>query len=603
MVEGDVFGLPDGIDSERIYSRAIGHCPEATIKIGDVDCRCLLDSGSEVSMVTESYFRRFLEPKGYRLIQIDTVLHLTAANGLAVPYIGYFEPDLVALDARYEGVGMLVVRDSPNPAQRAAKELVPGLLGCNVLRRVSKHVLSGLRAEEFKRHPDGADWLSELPLHASLQATETEESTSRHHVGLAKVAGKMSVLLPARTVTSVPCTGNKKMSGEVLVEQVGGEVHLPQGIKVHDTLTILKKGRVVLCVANESEQDIWLNPRTRLGLMTKVMVVDGQLERDCQVHQVEDKVVLGPLREDITPKTEELPELPFSLDIEEDNLSEEQKKLLHAMLLRHVGAFSLGDDDLGYIDNVKHGIPLTDETPIRIPHRRVPPNLQQEVRQHLESWMRQGIIRKNNSPWAFQAVLVRKKTGELRVCVDYRPLNLRSRKDAYPLPRIDEALEALRGARYFCTLDAAQGYMQCAMEERDISKTAFRVGTGGLFEFTRMPFGLCNAPATYQRLMESMLGDFNYQNLLIYLDDILLYAASIEDMVTNLDAVLTRLEEQGLKLKPSKCHFFKRKINYLGHVVSEEGVSCDPQKTEAIDSWPTPTSETGLRSFLRLAGY
>ena len=140
MVEGDVFGLPDGVDSERIYSRAIGHCPEATIKIGDVECRCLLDSGSEVSMVTESFFRRFLEPVGYRLIQINTVLHLTAANGLSVPYIGYFEPDLVALDARYEGVGMLVVRDSPNPAQRAAKESVPGLLGCNMLHRVSTHV-------------------------------------------------------------------------------------------------------------------------------------------------------------------------------------------------------------------------------------------------------------------------------------------------------------------------------------------------------------------------------------------------------------------------------------------------------------------------------
>ena len=437
VVEGDDVGLPDGNDSERIYSRAIGHCPEATIKIGDVECRCLLDSGSEVSMVTESFYRRFLEPVEYRLIQIDTVLYLTAANGFSVPYISYFEPDLVALDERYEGIGMLVVRDSPNPAQRAAKESVPGLRGCNVLRRISKLMLRESRAEEFQKHPDGADWLNELPMHATLQAIDAEESTSRHHVGLAKVAGKMPVLLQARTVMSVPCTGNKNMSGEVLVEQVRGDVYLPQGIKVHDTLSILKTGRVVLCVANENEQDIWLNPRTRLGLMTKVMVVDGQLERDCHVHQVgEDKVVLGPLREDITPKTEDLPQLPFSLDIEEDNLSEEQKKLLLAMLLRHVGAFSLGDDDLGYIDNVKHGKRLTDETPIRIPHRRVPPHLKEEVRQHLESWIRQGIIRKSKSPWAFQAFLVRKKTGELRVCVDYRPLNLRTRIGSTPRSQI-----------------------------------------------------------------------------------------------------------------------------------------------------------------------
>ena len=115
-----------------------------------------------------------------------------------------------------------------------------------------------------------------------------------------------------------------------------------------------------------------------------------------------------------------------------------------------------------------------------------------------------------------------------------------------------------------------------------------------------MPFGLCNAPATYQRLMESMLGYFNYQNLLIYLDDISLYSASIEDMVTNLDVLL---EEQSLKFKPSKCLFFMREINYLGHVVSEKRISCDPQKTEAIDSWPTPTSEKELRTFLGLAGF
>ena len=231
-------GLLEGIDVERIYSRAIGSCPEATIKIGDVECRCLLDSGSEVPMVTESFYRRFLEPEGYRLIQIDTVLHLTAANGLTVPYVGYFEPDLCALGDIYNGVGMLVVRDSPNAAQRAKKESVPGLLGCNVLSRLSSHLLNKLGTSGFMqilREPDGAGWCSELPLHTS----ETVSTSHKPNVGIAKVAGKMSVLLPARTVTSVPCTGNQKMSGYVLVEPVSVEIHLPQGVKVHDTLTVL----------------------------------------------------------------------------------------------------------------------------------------------------------------------------------------------------------------------------------------------------------------------------------------------------------------------------------------------------------------------------
>ena len=206
---------------------------------------------------------------------------------------------------------------------------------------------------------------------------------------------------------------------------------------------------MVLCVANESEQDVGLNPRTRLGIPTTVTVVHGHLERHCQIHKVtQDKIVLGPLQEDVTPKTGYLPE-PFILDVEKNNLTVEQKKVLNAKLHRHVGAFSLGDDDLGYIDNVRHGIPQTDRTLIRILHRRIPPNLQLEVRQHLESWMRQSINPKSNSPWAFQAVLIRKKTIDLRVCVDCCPLNLRAQKDAYPLPIIDEVLEALRGARYF----------------------------------------------------------------------------------------------------------------------------------------------------------
>ena len=158
MVEGENSGLLEGIDVERIYSRAIGSCPEATIKIGDVECRCLLDSGSEVSMVTESFYRRFLEPEGYRLIQIDTVLHLTAASGLTVPYVGYFEPDLCALGDIYNGVGMLVVRDSPNAAQRAKKESVPGLLGCNVLSPSLNTFAQQTWDKWFHANPEGTRW-------------------------------------------------------------------------------------------------------------------------------------------------------------------------------------------------------------------------------------------------------------------------------------------------------------------------------------------------------------------------------------------------------------------------------------------------------------
>ena len=364
QLEADGKLIPFNTESHVVdeYSKAIGSCPEATIEIGDVEYMCLFDSWSEVSMVTESFYRRFLEPEGYRLIQIDTVLHLTAVNGLTVPYVGYFEPNFAALGGDvYSGVGMLVVRDSPNDAQRAKKESVPGLLGCNVLSRLSSHLLDKLGTSGFKKIisvPDGAEWCSELPLHTS----EPVSTSHKPHVGIAKVAGKMPARLPARTVTSVSCTGNKTVSGYVLVAPVSVDILLPQGLKIHDTLTVLEKGSVVLCVAIESEQDIWLNPRTRIGIMTTVTVVDGQLDRDCHIHQVaENQVVLGQLQH-VRTLIDDPTELQFNLDIEENNLSEEQKKLLNDMLHRHVGAFSRDDDDRGYIDNVKHEIPHTDSS-------------------------------------------------------------------------------------------------------------------------------------------------------------------------------------------------------------------------------------------------
>ena len=187
--------------------------------------------------------------------------------------------------------------------------------------------------------------------------------------------------------------------------------------------------------------------------------------------------------------------------------------------------------------------------------------------------------------------------------MDYRRLNEQTRKDAYPLPRINEALDSLGGAKIFSSLDLAQGYHQVAIEEEDIQKTAFRAGTGGLYEYVRMPFGLSNSPATFQRLMEAILGDLNYGSLLLYLDDILVFSDTFESHLERLEVVFQRLQQQGLKVKPSKCNLFRKECHYLGHVVSAEGIGTNPEKVAAIISWQQPKSEKELRAFLGLAGY
>ena len=175
-------------------------------------------------------------------------------------------------------------------------------------------------------------------------------------------------------------------------------------------------------------------------------------------------------------------------------------------------------------------------------------------------------------------------------------------KDSYPIPIINDSLEQLSGAQWFSCLDLNAGYWQAEVDETDREKTAF-TSRRGLFEFKTMPFGLCNAPATFKRLMETLLAGLNWQICLIYLDDIIVHGESIEAMLTNLDRVLSKLQEAGLKLKPRKCQLFEKKVEYLGHIVSTSGIKTDPKKIQAVRAWPEPNNVTELRSFIGLCSY
>ena len=236
--------------------------------------------------------------------------------------------------------------------------------------------------------------------------------------------------------------------------------------------------------------------------------------------------------------------------------------------------------------SMKHEINLSDETSFKEPHRRIPPALFQEVREHLKEILAADAIRPSQSPFSSNVVVVRKKDGSIRIFVDYRKLNNRTINDAQAIPRIEDTLHLLAGAKYFTKLDLRSGYWQFEHKETDKAKTAFQVGTMGFYEFNRMSFGLCNAPATFQRLMERCMGEFNLKDCLIYLDDVVIFSTSFEKQLERLDAVFSRLEEHNLKLKGTKCEFMKSHVTYLGHVVSKNGIETDLDKTEAIQAGP-----------------
>ena len=265
--------------------------------------------------------------------------------------------------------------------------------------------------------------------------------------------------------------------------------------------------------------------------------------------------------------------------------------------------FSTSFTDLGNCDLVKHKINLTNDQPIKEPPRRIPPALYTEVKEHLVEMIEAGAVRPSHSPYSSNIVLARKKDGLLRFCVVFCKLNNKTVKDAYAIPRIEESLHLLAGAKYFSKLDLRSGYWQVEIEEEDKEKTAFQMGGLGFYEFNRMPFGLCNAPATFQRLMEWCMGDLNLRDCLIYLDDIVIFSSTFQEHLAHLEAVFSRLAEHNLKLKASKCEFLKSEVTYLGHVVSEEGIQTEPEKLEAITTWPVPQNVKEVRSFLGFTGY
>ena len=283
------------------------------------------------------------------------------------------------------------------------------------------------------------------------------------------------------------------------------------------------------------------------------------------------------------------------------SLSVEQEAKLKALLQRYTFLFDQVSQRVGRTPMVKHNI-ITEGPPIRQKYRRVPQAMKQVVRDEVDKMLEKGVIRQSVSPWSSPIVLVRKKDGTWRFCVDFRKVNAVTHKDAYPLPNIEETLDSLDGAQYFSTLDLASGYWQVELEEEAKEKTAFATPLG-LYEFNVMPFGLTNAPATFQRLMECVLAGLSLDRCLVYLDDVIVFSRSFDEHLVNLECVFERLAQAGLTLKLSKCTFCQKEVRYLGHIVGSGGIRPDPQKVSCVLSYPAPKNLKELQAFLGLANY
>lgn len=284
------------------------------------------------------------------------------------------------------------------------------------------------------------------------------------------------------------------------------------------------------------------------------------------------------------------------------HLDADDKQKVKKLLIDYQDVFSKSSDDLGRTDRVLHKINTGNAVPIRQAPRRLPLGKKEIEKEEIQKMLKRDVIEPSKSPWASPIVLVKKKDGTMRFCIDYRKVNQVVIKDAYPLPRTDECLDSLAGGKWFSCLDLNQGFFQVALHPDSREVTAFATSQG-LYQFKVTPFGLVNSPSTFERLMEDVLRGLQWSECLLYIDDIIIPGANVEESLLRLEHVFSRLRDANLKLKPTKCILFQKSVKFLGHIVSEEGISTDPDKLKAIHEWPIPANVKEVKSFLGLCSY
>ena len=359
-------------------------------------------------------------------------------------------------------------------------------------------------------------------------------------------------------------------------------------------LVKVKKGKACLRLLNPSESAVHIH---RDMVLAKVSDVHSN---SISVLEDKSKTVRPPSQENQSDKEKPL----IEFDLSGSDLNDEQKQTLRDLVLKNRDSFFLGIHDLGKTDAFSHRIDTEDVRPIRQAPYRTTPQTKENIDNQLDQLLEKDMITPSSSAWTSPIVMVKKKSGEYRMAIDYRKLNSVTKPISYPLPRLEEIFETLgdRKAKIFSTLDLASGFWEVPMDESTKEKAAF-VCHRGVFEWNVMPFGLSGAPITFQMMMTQVLREMNWRYVLVYVDDVLVFSRSFEEHLDHLQTVFDKIREAKLTLKPEKCKFAVPKVKYLGHIISKNGVEVDPEKIEAVKSFPRPKKVKEVRSFLGLCNY
>ncbi|XP_029968702.1 uncharacterized protein LOC115403829 [Salarias fasciatus] len=564
-------GIPEGL---------IGPPSLVKLKVNGHPCNALMDSGSQVTIIFESWYKEHLSDLPVHPVSGLAIWGLSESNS-SYPYRGYSLVDL-EYPADVTGISETVTVLAlicPSPRSEEQTPVIIGTNTChvrNLVKRCSEKGLDITKTLGIQVHCENAPELTSL-------ASPTPDLDD---VGCVTWQGPGPLTVPPGQDLQVTCKVElmQEVEKEILMVDMSPSEPLPASVLLQPMVVsgnAVNVSNFRVLVQNQSLRETVIPEGTVIGRM-----------------YLTESVTTVPLQK-MTATTDFDKTL---INFGDSPVTEEWKERLREKLSQRSHVFSLNEWDVGEAKGVEHTIRLSDSRPFRQRSRRLTPADIDDVRKHLQELTRAGIIKESRSPYASPIVIVRKKNGTIRMCIDYRLLNSRTIPDQYTTPCIDDALDSLSGSKWFSVLDLRSGYYQIPMAEEDKEKTAF-ICPLGFFQFERMPQGITGAPATFQRLMEKTVGDMNLLQVLVYLDDIIVFGKSLEEHEERLLKVLDRLGETGLKLSLDKCQFCQPKVKYLGHIVSAEGVSPDPAKIESITSWPQPTDLKTLRSFLGFCGY
>ena len=559
--DGSTSNHKNTFNHKTYHINVSGNPNSCLIKFGRAKYRSLVDTGAEVSLIHLRVYQALINPP----VMKKHFVNLQSVNGESLDVKGAIELYVELGGAKYIQKFYVVTNINRNV-----------ILGRDFLTTYGVRLYFDLGCLRI-----GKSYVSlEQDIHiSSLVRLAKRTKLQPQSVTISTGKTKMSNMKVNNQLLRKTKVNNTEVNNQLLeISQIErGYLTSESGVMVGNTLTSNKNhNKLPIYLCNNTNRTITLRKGCVVGRADFVNSKDI-----ASVNENSDKLK--------------------KLNLNELVCNQQFKGEIVDLLLKNEDIFAASDADLGKTDLVQMKVDTGDHPPIKLRPYRVPLNLRKEVDQNIENMLNANVIKRSKSPWSFPLVVVQKKDGTSRMCVDFRKLNKITKTMSYPLPLIDDILAQLDKSKYFTTLDLKSGYWQVAMDPSDQEKTAFACHKG-LFEFNVMPFGLTNAPGVFQQLMATVLEGLEHFST-AYLDDIIIWSSSAEEHIRHIQQVFSRLRNHDLKLKLKKCSFFSTETNYLGFIINEHGIKPDPKKVEAIRTLPAPTTVKQVRSFIGMSSY